>query len=92
MNNPFKRIARKQDAVKNRKTGLIDGTSLERSVQYAATRGKDEVVLMGEETLTPVGKARFAGKNVRRRTMEIWTDETGDWRLSVRQATIHSAE
>jgi ketosteroid isomerase-like protein len=92
VNNPFNRIATKQDAVNNLRTGLIDYTSLDRSVEYAAIRGEHEVVLMGEETLTPVGKAKFAGKHVRRRTTEIWTDVTGAWQLSLRQATIYSAE
>ena len=92
VNNPFNRIARKADAVSNLKTGLIDYTSLERSIEYAATRGEHDVVLMGEETLTPVGKAKFAGKHVRRRTTEIWTDESGSWKLAIRQATIYQAE
>ena len=92
VNNPFNRIATKQDAVNNLRTGLIDYTSLDRSVEYAAIRGEHEVVLMGEEMLTPVGKAKFAGKHVRRRTTEIWTDVTGSWQLSLRQATIYSAE
>lgn len=92
VNNPFNKIATKQDAVNNLRTGLIDYTSLDRSVEYAAIRGAHEVVLMGEEALTPVGKARFAGKHVRRRTTEIWTDVTGSWQLSLRQATIYSAE
>jgi hypothetical protein len=92
VNNPFNRIATKKDAVNNLRTGLIDYTSLERSIEYAATRGDHEVVLMGEESLTPVGKARFAGKRVRRRTTEIWTDVSGSWQLSLRQATIYAAE
>lgn len=92
VNNPFNRIATKQDAVNNLRTGLIDYTSLDRSIEYAATRGEHEVVLMGEESLTPVGKARFAGKHVRRRTTEVWTDVSGSWQLSLRQATIFSAE
>ena len=92
VNNPFNRIARKQDAVSNLRTGLIDYTSLERSVEYAAVRGEHEVVLMGEEALTPVGKAKFAGKKLRRRTTEIWTDIAGTWQLSLRQATIYVAE
>lgn len=92
VNNPFNKIATKRDAVHNLRTGLIDYTSLDRSIEYAAIRGKHEVVLMGEETLTPVGKAKFAGKHVRRRTTEIWTDITGSWQLSLRQATIYSAE
>ncbi|SDQ61294.1 protein of unknown function [Pseudoxanthomonas sp. CF385] len=92
VNNPFNRIARKPDAVANFATGLIDYTSLERVIEYAATRGEHDVVLMGEEHLTPVGKAKFAGKQVKRRTTEIWTDESGGWKLALRQATIYSAE
>jgi ketosteroid isomerase-like protein len=92
VNNPFNRIARKADAVANFGSGLIDYTTLERSLEYAATRGRHEVVLMGEEHLTPVGKAKFAGKQVKRRTTEIWTDESGEWKLALRQATIYSAE
>lgn len=92
VNNPFNKIARKSDAINNMRTGLIDYTSLERMVEYAATRGEHEVLIMGEEALTPVGRAKFAGKNVRRRTTEIWTDVSGKWQLSVRQATIYAVE
>lgn len=92
INNPFNKIARKSDALNNLATKMIDYTTLDRSIEYAATRGEHDVVLMGEETLTPVGKARFAGKQVRRRTTEIWTDESGQWKLAIRQATIYSVE
>jgi ketosteroid isomerase-like protein len=89
VNNPFNRIARKQDAERNLATGLIDYTTLERSIEYAAIRGKHDVVLMGEEILTPVRKAKFAGEKIRRRTTEVWTDESGQWKLAIRQATIY---
>ena len=92
VNNPFNRIATKSMAVGNLRTGLIDYATLERSIEYAATRGAHDVVLMGEETLDPVGKARFAGKKVRRRTTELWSDESGEWKLAIRQATIYQAE
>jgi ketosteroid isomerase-like protein len=92
VNNPFNKIARKSDAMDNLLTKMIDYTTLDRSIEYAATRGAHDVVLMGEEMLTPVGKARFAGKHVRRRTTEIWTDESGQWKLAIRQATVYSAE
>lgn len=88
VNNPFNRVARKADAERNLATGLIDYRSLERSIEYAATRGAHDVVLMGEEVLTPVGKAKFAGEKIRRRTTEIWTDASGEWKLAVRQATV----
>ena len=89
VNNPFNRIARKKDAERNLATGLIDYTSLERRIEYAAARGDHDVVLMGEEILTPVRKAKFAGEKIRRRTTEVWTDETGQWKLAIRQATIY---
>lgn len=89
VNNPFNRIARKADAERNLATGLIDYATLERSIEYAATRGRHDVVLMGEEVLTPVGKAKFAGETIRRRTTEVWTDASGAWKLAIRQATIY---
>ena len=92
INNPFNKVATKAVALNNLRTGLIDYTTLERSIEYAAVRGAHEVIFMGEETLTPVGKAKFADKRVRRRTTEIWTNASGRWQLSVRQATIYSAE
>jgi hypothetical protein len=92
VNNPFNRIARKPDAERNLAIGLIDYTTLERSIEYAATRGPHDVVLMGEEVLTPVGKAKFAGEKIRRRTTEVWTDESGHWKLVIRQATIYRTE
>ena len=92
VNNPFNRIARKADAEQNLATGLINYTSLERSIEYAAIRGDHDVVIMGEETLTPVGKAKFAGEQIRRRTTEIWSDASGTWKLAVRQATIYRTE
>jgi ketosteroid isomerase-like protein len=89
VNNPFNRIARKKDAERNLATGLIDYTTLERIIEYAATRGDHDVVLMGEEVLTPIRKAKFAGEKIRRRTTEVWTNAGGQWRLSIRQATIY---
>lgn len=92
VNNPFNTVATRDVALRNIRTGLIDYTTLERSIEYAATRGPHDVVLMGEEALTPVGKAKFAGKQVRRRTTEVWTDASGEWKLAIRQATIYAAE
>jgi hypothetical protein len=43
---------------------------------------------MGEETVTPKGKAPFAGQTVRRRITNIWMKRDGQWKLTARQATI----
>ncbi len=92
VNNPFNKIARKEDAERNLATGLIDYTTLERSIEYASVRGDHDVVLMGEEVLTPIGKAKFAGEKIHRRTTEVWTDISGEWKLAIRQATIYRTE
>lgn len=65
---------------------------LDRAVEYAARKGQHEVVLMGEESLKPQGHAKMAGKQLRRRTTEIWSDASGTWKLLLRQATIYVAE
>lgn len=91
IHNPFNRVVGKADAVRNMQAGLIDYASLERAIDYAAERGDHEVLLMGEEALAPLGQAKFAGKTVRRRTTELWTDADGRWRLVLRQATIYEA-
>ncbi|WP_332878422.1 nuclear transport factor 2 family protein [Massilia sp. S19_KUP03_FR1] len=92
VNNPYNKIARKRDAVANLKTGLIDYASLDRAVEYAARMGEHQVVLMGEESLKPQGHAKMAGKQLRRRTTEIWSDASGTWKLLLRQATIYLEE
>ncbi|MBX7459728.1 nuclear transport factor 2 family protein [Qipengyuania huizhouensis] len=92
VNNPFNRIARKSDAEQNLETGLIHYETLERTIEYAAARGDHDVVLMGVEVLTPVGKARFAGEKISRRTTEVWTNESGEWKLAIHQATIYRTD
>lgn len=64
---------------------LINYNTLERSIEYAAARGDHDVVLMGEEILSPVGKAKFACEKIRRRATEVWTDVSGQWKLTNRR-------
>lgn len=72
--------------------GMIAYEYLNRSIEYAAPRRDDEVVLMGEETIKPRAGAPNAGKTVRRRFTDLWRLEDGEWKLSLRQATIVSVE
>lgn len=87
INNPFNQIADRTEAMRKLKVGLIGTASLHRSIEYAATRGAHDVVLMGEETMVPAAPAGGAGIAMRRRTTEIWTDSGGSWKLAIRQAT-----
>jgi hypothetical protein len=63
----------------------------ERKIDFAGVRG-GSVVIMGEEIVRPIGDAPHAGKIIRRRFTDIWTEMEGSWRLAVRQATIIAAE
>ncbi len=71
--------------------GLIAYEYLNRSIEYAAPRRDDEVVLMGEEAIKPRA-GPLAGKAVRRRFTDVWRLVDGQWRLSLRQATIFAVE
>jgi hypothetical protein len=43
---------------------------------------------MGSETITPVGKAPFAGKTIKRRFTHFWMKRSGEWRLTARHANV----
>lgn len=45
------------------------------------------VVMMGEETMPPAPAGPDAGKIVRRRFTDLWSDQNGRWQLVARQAT-----
>lgn len=90
VNSPYNSIATREMAVDRIRNGMIDYTGLERRIEHAATRGAHDVILMGEETYTPVRASQFAGTTLRRRVTELWSDATGTPRLVLRQATIIS--
>lgn len=89
VNSPSRTVVTRDDAAQRLRQGLIDYASMERYVEHASLRGDHEVLLMGEEVVTPIGRAPLAGKTVRRRTTELWTDASGEWLLAARQATIY---
>lgn len=88
VNSPANRVLTGPQTVGAFKAGLIDYGSSERVIEYAAVRPTGEVLLMGEEHITPRGKTRNAGKVETYRVTEIWRKVGSDWKLSVRQATI----
>ena len=88
INSPADRVLSGAQAVGAFKAGLIDYGSAERVIEYAAVRPTGEVLLMGAEHITPRGQTRNAGKAETYRVTEIWRQVGGEWKLSVRQATI----
>jgi ketosteroid isomerase-like protein len=66
--------------------------SAEETIEALDARS-DQVVIMGGEVVRPRGGAPNAGKTVRRRFTDVWRkDPDGQWRLTIRQATITSIE
>jgi hypothetical protein len=89
---PMNAVVQRESVLARLRSGQIAyEAGTRRSISYAGVRG-DTVVLMGEETVKPVGAAPNAGKVVRRRFTDVWRNEGGAWMLAIRQATVTSID
>lgn len=68
------------------KCGVISYSSFERQIESIRVYG-DTAVVMGSETVRPVGGAA-AGQTVQRRYTNIWRKEGGTWRAIARHANV----
>lgn len=92
VNTPANRVARLETVLGFFKAGRMNYESADVTIEGVDARG-DHVVLMGEEVVKPKETAANAGKTVRRRFTDVWRrDPDGQWRLTIRQATITSIE
>lgn len=92
VNNPGGQVFTGVQAAGGFRAGMIDYHSMERHIEGAQAMPGGYVVVMGEEVVTPKGKAANAGKTVRRRFTDVWRKEDAGWKLAVRQATVVSVE
>ncbi len=92
VNSPFNSVATREEAERRFATGALTYKYLQRTIEYAAPRGDHEVILMGEEVYEPPAAHPQAGMTVRRRFTDLWTLQDGEWTISLRQATVISAE
>lgn len=92
VNSPLNRVNDRAAAERLSRSGTLHYKYLRRSIEYAAPRGTDEAVFMGEETYEPPAGAPLAGKTVHRRFTDIWQRINGAWKLSLRQATVYKVE
>lgn len=65
--------------------GLAHYSSFERTIEHIVLQG-DFAIVMGAETVKPIGNAPMAGQTVQRRFTNIWRREGGGWRLFARHA------
>ena len=88
VNNPRNSISRsRNEVVALIRNGTIDYSSFVREIEAVLFHG-DTVIVMGSETITPVGKAPFAGQTVRRRFTHFWMKRNAEWRLTARHANV----
>lgn len=67
--------------------GVIHYSSFERRIEFIRIDG-DLGIIMGVETVQPIGDAPFAGQTVHRRFTNIWRKEAGTWRMIARHANV----
>ena len=71
--------------------GIINFSSFERQVELVRIDG-DVAIIMGSETVTPIGDAPMAGlragQPLKRRFSNIWKRNAGTWRLYARHANV----
>jgi ketosteroid isomerase-like protein len=88
VNNPRNSISRgRNEVVALIRNGTIDYSSFVRDIEAVFFHG-DTVIVMGAETITPVGKAPLAGQTVRRRFTHFWMKRNAEWRLTARHANV----
>lgn len=88
VNNPRNTISRGRDAVVALiRNGSIDYSAFTREIEAVLFHG-DTVIVMGSETIMPVGKAPHAGQTIRRRFTNFWIKRNGEWRLTARHANV----
>ena len=88
VNNPRNGITKgHKEVVALIRNGTIDYASFVREIETMLSHG-DTVIVMGLETIQPVGKAPFAGQTVRRRYTHFWMKRQGRWLLTARHANV----
>jgi ketosteroid isomerase-like protein len=73
-----------QDLVRN---GIINYSSFKREIESIVIENGVAIV-MGMETIKPVGKAPGAGQTIQRRYTNIWLNKNGNWLLTARHANV----
>jgi ketosteroid isomerase-like protein len=86
VNSPLNQIAPNRSVVLDLlQQGLIRYSSFERRIEQIRLDG-DVAIVMGGETVQPIGNAPLAGQTLQRRFTHMWKHEQGAWRLVARHA------
>jgi hypothetical protein len=88
VNNPQNRVTTsRDDALGLVRRGLIRYAAFERQIEEV--RFNDDIaIVMGAETVEPVGDAPRAGEIVKRRYTNVWKKKEATWRMIARHANV----
>jgi ketosteroid isomerase-like protein len=67
--------------------GVLHYSSFKRTIEFVRLDG-DIAIIMGAETVQPIGDAPLAGQTVQRRFTNIWKKEAGTWHMIARHANM----
>jgi ketosteroid isomerase-like protein len=88
VNNPQNKITTsREDALGLVKRGLIRYAAFERKIE-AIRFHNDIAIVMGAETVEPIGDTPRAGATVERRYTNIWRKKDVTWRMIARHANV----
>ena len=91
VNSPSNKVETFQDFLVRIRKGGGARESYERIIEKV-TFVENIAIVMGNETLNPMGISTNAGKTVKRRYTNIWMKNKKSWQLVARQASIISIE
>lgn len=88
VNNPQNQVSSDRKVVMDLvRRGLIRYTRFERRIDAIRMDG-DIALVMGAETVEPIGEAPRAGRTVERRFTHVWKKHDTLWRLIARHANV----
>ena len=88
VNNPGNEISKgRKEVVRLVRAGIIKYSSFVREAESVLLQG-NAVIVMGLETVKPIGNAPGAGQTLRRRYTNIWMKRNGRWLLTARHANV----
>jgi ketosteroid isomerase-like protein len=88
VNNPSNEIFKGGAEVVNQvRAGNIKHSSFIREIETILLHG-NTVIVMGLETVKPIGNAPGAGQTLRRRFTNIWMKKKDRWLLTARHANV----
>lgn len=88
VNNPYNTVVNGRALVLERMSdGVIHYASFEREIESMMVMD-NMVIVMGLETIAPIGDAPMADETVKRRYTNLWKLENGEWRVKARHANI----